>query len=136
MSVYTILLGLADVFGPLTLLLITWVGWRWAVRCCGVFGLLFAIIGIVFIREPKRPPNFNEEEIMELSSKVAVDVSENMNSRNIDAMGDLSRSVSVTEKLLIERQEETEKNNFDRAQLELCSALQPWNWVLTFLTYQ
>ena len=48
---------------------------------------------------------------MELSSKVALDTSGNMNSRKIDAMGDLSRSVSVTEKLLIQRIDEDQEEN-------------------------
>jgi MFS family permease len=53
-SVYNLGIYIGQSFSSLTIIMINWVGWRGSFQVIGGAGLLFGLIGLIMIKEPKR----------------------------------------------------------------------------------
>ena len=51
---YSVLIELGDTLSGFTLILITYSGWRWAFKICGIFGFTISLLMLLIIKEPLR----------------------------------------------------------------------------------
>ena len=62
-SIYMILFQMGEVLNNFTLILVDIVGWRWSVGICGLQGAIAGILGLIFVVEPSRVDDDEEEPV-------------------------------------------------------------------------